>query len=68
MLSATAKIEFNSLLNGPVAQLPAATKFKSGCGKSAQQRPDFGLEMCNLRRSRFCDIVSSNLPRIESPR
>ena len=42
--------------------------FNAGGSKSAQQRPHAGLGMCNLRRSRFCAIVSSNLPRIENPR
>jgi len=68
MLSATAKIDLISPLNGQLTELRATTQFKSERRKSAQQRAQIGIGMCNLRRSRFCDIVSSNLPQIESPR
>jgi hypothetical protein len=57
-----------TLLNGRLPQLPAGTRFTSGGAKSAQQRHPVGHEMRNLHGSRFCAIVSSNLPQIENPR
>ena len=53
---------------GPIGQPPAATSFQFRGSKNAQPKPWVGHGTGNLRGTRFCARVSSNLPRIENPR
>ena len=53
---------------GPIGRPRAANSFQSSGSKRAQSKPPVGQGKRNLRGTRFCARVSSNLPWIENPR